>query len=63
MLWNEVYSNFIEIKIRCVGDTPNRVTNPQHDGVTDVTVAYCYRLFFRVSWESFFLCVVIVERQ
>lgn len=44
-----VYSNFIEIKIRYIGDIPN----PQYDGVPYVTSMYCYRLFFRVLWKSF----------
>ena len=53
MLCNRVYYDFIERKIRYVDDTPNRVTNPQYDGVPNVTDTYRYRLFFRVPWESF----------
>lgn len=46
MLCIRVYSNFTEIKIRYIGDTPN----PQYDGVPYVTSMYCYGLFL---WESF----------
>lgn len=60
MLCIRVYSNFIEIKIRYIGDTPN----PQYDGVPYVTIMYCYGLFFQGSLGIILLlCIVIVERQ
>lgn len=45
MLYNKVYYNYTEIKIRCVGGTPNIVTNTRCNGFPNLANAYCYRLF------------------